>query len=200
MREGGIGRVLVASLHQSIGDLLPARLNFYEHWLHVEGLRDGTIGLAPMSAVLSFLRQEGPDYSAVMQQAGDYAAEWSVEGLSSMERTMIEGAPLWLRRRLVARLFTRLVRATFQGSRATSRTRRGVSRIVVRNSIFCQVREPVDQPLCRYYEAAARRLFTLFGLTLDVTVQSCRGAGGTEGGCVLVVALDPADTQSREAA
>jgi len=60
MREAGIGRVLVASLHQAISDILPTRLGFYENWLSVEGLREGTIGLAPLYAVLSFLRQEGP--------------------------------------------------------------------------------------------------------------------------------------------
>jgi len=58
MREAGIGRVLVASLHQAISDILPTRLGFYENWLNAEGLREGTIGLAPLYAVLSFLRQE----------------------------------------------------------------------------------------------------------------------------------------------
>jgi len=42
MRESGVGRVLVASLHQAIGDILPMRLGFYEGWLNAEGLRDGT--------------------------------------------------------------------------------------------------------------------------------------------------------------
>ena len=59
MSEPRIGRVLVASLHQAIADLLPKRLEFYENWLNVSGLREGTIGLAPLSAVLSFLRTEG---------------------------------------------------------------------------------------------------------------------------------------------
>ena len=41
MREAGIGRVLVASLHQGIADILPTRLGFYENWLNAEGLREG---------------------------------------------------------------------------------------------------------------------------------------------------------------
>ncbi len=57
MSEDGIGRVLVASLHQSIAEHLPARLGFYENWLSAAKLRDGAIGLAPLYAVLSFLRQ-----------------------------------------------------------------------------------------------------------------------------------------------
>ena len=42
---------------------LPDRLEFYENWLTVPGLREGTIGLAPLSAVLSFLRLEGEAYN-----------------------------------------------------------------------------------------------------------------------------------------
>ena len=45
MTDGGIGRILVASLHQSIGDTLPLRLEYYEHWLTPMGLRDGRTGL-----------------------------------------------------------------------------------------------------------------------------------------------------------
>ena len=62
MIDAGIGRLLVASLHQGIADLLPTRLEFYESWLNPAGLRDGRIGLAPLAAVLSFLRQEGEPY------------------------------------------------------------------------------------------------------------------------------------------
>ena len=38
MNEPGIARILVASLHQGISDLLPARLEFYENWLNPDGL------------------------------------------------------------------------------------------------------------------------------------------------------------------
>ena len=73
MRDAGIGRLLVASLHQGIADRLPDRLEFYENWLNPRGLRDGTIGLAPLHAVLSFLRTEGDDYARVTTTAGEYA-------------------------------------------------------------------------------------------------------------------------------
>ena len=43
MSESRIGRVLVASLHQAIADLLPTRLEFYENWLNVAGLREGRL-------------------------------------------------------------------------------------------------------------------------------------------------------------
>ena len=74
MRDAGIGRVLVASLHQGISDTLPTRLGFYENWLDAQGLRDGTIGLAPLYAVLSFLRQEDDEaYQTITTCAGVYA-------------------------------------------------------------------------------------------------------------------------------
>src|SRR5258706_16466560 len=101
MREAGIGRVLVASLHQGIADLLPNRLGFYENWLSSEGLREGTIGLAPMYAVLSFLRQEGAGYELITTRAGEYAAEWLRPSMPAFERGMIQGAPAWLRGRLL---------------------------------------------------------------------------------------------------
>ena len=64
MSDAGIGRVLVASLHQGIADILPNRLTFYENWLSAEGLRQGTIGHAALLGVLSFLRQEqGNNYA-----------------------------------------------------------------------------------------------------------------------------------------
>src|SRR6266571_7786308 len=104
MREAGIGRVLVASLHQGIADILPTRLAFYENWLNAEGLREGTIGLAPLYAVLSFLRQEGDAYKKITTSAGEYAAEWTIQSMGSFERSFVRAAPNWLRTRLVLRL------------------------------------------------------------------------------------------------
>src|ERR671910_1131524 len=104
MREAGIGRVLVASLHQGIADILPTRLGFYENWLNAEGLREGTIGLAPLYAVLSFLRQEGEAYQIITRRAGEYAAEWTVESMPPMRRALIRAAPAWLRGRMLLRM------------------------------------------------------------------------------------------------
>jgi hypothetical protein len=93
MRDAGVGRVLLASLHQGIADTLPTRLGFYESWLHAEGLRDGTIGLAPLYAVLSFLRQEGEPYKKTTTSAGEYAAEWTVQSMGGFEKWLIRAAP-----------------------------------------------------------------------------------------------------------
>src|SRR6202162_2245812 len=104
MREAGIGRVLVASLHQGIGDILPTRLGFYENWLNAEGLREGTIGLASLYAVLSLLRQVGGAYEIVTTGAREGAAEWTVQSMSPVQRSISRAAPAWMRHRLLLRL------------------------------------------------------------------------------------------------
>ena len=185
MREAGIGRVLVASLHQGIADILPTRLTFYENWLNAEGLREGTIGLAPLFAVLSFLRQEGDAYRMITTRAGEYAADWTVQSMPAMQRAVIKGAPVWLRRRLLLRLARHLVRDTYQGSRAIARLRKGKASIDVRASVFCSVREPVGHALCGFYAAAFTRLMTSFDIGARTEVVACRAAG--EPSCVLNV-------------
>lgn len=193
MRQAGIGRVLVASLHQGIADILPTRLGFYENWLNAEGLREGTIGLAPLYAVLSFLRQEGDAYQMITTRAGEYAAEWTVASMPAAWRALIKAAPAWLRGRLILRLARQLVRSSFRGNRAIWRIRKGTASVEVRASIFCTVREPTPQPLCGFYAAAVTRLMTLFSLPARAEVVACRGTG--EPTCMLQVAL--ADGRAR---
>ena len=187
MREAGIGRVLVASLHQAIADILPTRLSFYENWLNAEGLREGTIGLAPFNAVLSFLRQEGEAYQMITTRAGEYAAEWTVQAMSPVGRSMVLAAPAWLRRRMLVRQARGLVRSCYGGSRVASRLRRGTARINVRTSVFCTVREPVQHPLCGFYASAFTRLVALFNLHARAEVVACRGTG--KPACVLQIAM-----------
>ncbi len=187
MRDAAIGRVLVASLHQGIADILPTRLGFYENWLKAEGLREGTIGLAPLYAVLSFLRQEGHAYELITMRAGEYAAEWTVESMPSFERRAIMAAPAWLRRRLLLRLARRLVRDTYGGSRAVTKVRQGTAQVDLRASVFCTVRDPVSHPLCGFYAAAFTRVLALFNLPATAAVVACRGTG--EPACVLAIPL-----------
>jgi bacteriochlorophyll 4-vinyl reductase len=198
MREAGVGRVLVASLHQGIADILPDRLAFYENWLNAEGLREGTIGLAPLYAVLSFLRQEGEPYQTITARAGEYAAEWTVESMPPLRRTLIRAAPNWLRCRLLVRLSRQLVRSTYQGSRVVSRLRRGTASLDVRASLFCTVRERVPQPLCGFYAAAFTRLMSLFNVQARAEVVACRGTG--EPTCVLRIARLNRQARQSEAA
>src|SRR5262249_3748280 len=183
MGEAGIGRVLVASLHQGIADILPTRLSFYENWLNAEGLREGTIGLAPLYAVLSFLRQEGDAYDMITTRAGEYAAEWTVQSMPPVRRTMVQVSPAWLRRRILLRVARRLVHDPYHGSRAIVRIRRGIAKLDLRASIFCTVREPVAHPLCGFYAAAFTKLLLMFSIAATAEVVACRGTGGSS--CVL---------------
>jgi hypothetical protein len=187
MGDAGIGRVLVASLHQGIADVLPTRLGFYENWLNAEGLRGGTIGLGPVTAVLSFLRQEGAAYNNITTRAGEYAAEWTVETMSSFQRSILNGAPEWLRARLLLRVARRLVSDCYQANRAASRVRKGTARVELEGSIFCTVRDRVEQPLCGFYAAMYTRLFALFNLALPASVVACRATG--EAACSLTIPL-----------
>ena len=189
MNDDGVGRLLIASLHQGIADLLPSRLEFYEAWLNPSGLREGRIGLAPLAAVLSFLRQEGEAYRLVAARAGEYSAEWTVVELPSFERTVVSGMPDAIRLRLVARIARRMVRQTYGGSRAMVRWRKGRGSVDIRGSIFCEVRTAVEEPLCEFYAAAIRRLMHLFNIQVDVGTERCRATGA--GQCLMLVSVRP---------
>ncbi|HET9263992.1 MAG TPA: hypothetical protein VFO14_13150 [Vicinamibacterales bacterium] len=188
MSEARIGRVLVASLHQAIADELPMRLEFYENWLNASGLREGTIGLAPLSAVLSFLRGEGDAYNQITAKAGRYAADWTVSTMPPLRRRMLQMLPAPLRVRMALRTAGGLVRATYPGSRAIVRLKRGTASVELRGSLFCEVREASVLPLCGFYAAAIARVLEQFALRADARVDECRAAGGRKG-CLLVVVV-----------
>ncbi len=190
MIEAGIGRLLVASLHQGIADLLPTRLEFYEAWLNPAGLRHGTIGLAPLAAVLSFLRLEGEPYRLIAARAGEYTAEWTVADMAGFRRAIIRAAPPGLRVHLVMRVARTMVRSTYKGSRAIVRWKKGRGAVDLRGSIFCEVRDKVEAPLCEFYASAIRRLMYLFNLDVEVGTEQCRATGA--GQCLMTVLVRPA--------
>lgn len=188
MTETRIGRVLVASLHQAIADLLPTRLEFYENWLNVAGLREGTIGLAPLTAVLSFLRTEGHAYNLITARAGEYAAAWTFENEPSFKIRLVRALPAGLRARAALVTARALVRATYPASRAITRIKRGVVTVDLRGSLFCEVRETSVEPLCGFYAAAIARVLQLFDVSAEARVNECR-ASGARRGCVVSVTL-----------
>jgi hypothetical protein len=187
MDQGGIGRLLVASLHQSIADVIPSRLEFYENWLRPSGLREGSIGIAPLVAVLSFLRQEGEPYQLVTGRAGEYAAEWTYNGLSGLRRGTLKSLPETMRARMALRLAREVVRRTYRDSSAKASLRRGEGTFDVQSSIFCGVRETVPQPLCIFYATAVTRLLALCEIDGSARTSQCRGAG--DSGCRLAVSI-----------
>jgi len=190
MSEPRIGRILVASLHQSIQDLLPNRIEFYENWLSTAGLREGTIGLAPLSAVLSFLRLEGDAYHLITTRAGEYAGDWTMAALPPLERRITRVLPRPWRTRSAVRVARGLVTATYPGTRTVVKSRQGTTTIDIRGSLFCEVREASTLPLCGFYAAAIGRVLSAFGLPADVQVHACRALGAGHG-CLLAVRFQP---------
>lgn len=190
MSEPRIGRLLVASLHQSIADVLPDRLEFYENWLSPTGLREGRIGLAPLSAVLSFLRREGTAYDDVTMRAGRYAAEWTVRSVPATKQRLIKVLPERWRIRSALQVARDLVRTTYPGSRVIVRVKRGTAHLDLRGSLFCEVREASALPLCGFYRAAVVEVLHAFKIDANAEVLECR-ASGARRGCSMTVALGP---------
>jgi hypothetical protein len=188
MTDARIGRVLVASLHQAIADLLPTRLEFYENWLNVAGLREGTIGLAPLTAVLSFLRTEGHAYTLITSRAGEYAAAWTFETVPALKVRLVRALPPGLRARAALATARALVTATYPGSRAICRIKGGIVTIDLRGSLFCEVRETSVEPLCGFYASAIARVLQLYDVSAEARVNECR-ASGTRRSCLVSVTL-----------
>jgi hypothetical protein len=175
--EDGIGRVLVASLHQAISDAMPQRLEYYEHWLGPMGLKDGRNGLAPLAAVLSFLRQEGrPRYDDVMTRAGQASAEWHLSE-DAVGVRLARALPPAFRRRLALGRSRRLVRAAFRPAVARVDARRGHGHMELDGSVFCAMRDPWPWPTCTYFAAAVERHLVLCGASARVEIARCRATG-----------------------
>jgi hypothetical protein len=194
MTDAAVGRLLVASLHQAIADLLPMRLEFYEAWLHPSGLREGRIGLAPLAAVLSFLRLEGAPYHLIAARAGEYTADWTVAEVSPLRKRIILAMPPAIRKRMVVGVTRWMVRSTYGDTDVNVRWRQWRGALDLQSSLFCEVRDPVDAPLCEFYASAIRRVMSLFNLDADVVTEQCRATGATR--CVMSVTVRPASGRS----
>lgn len=198
MTDARIGRLLAASLHQAIGDVLPQRLDFYEVWLKSEGLRDGTIGLAPMSAVLGFLRTED-DYARIVSLAGRLSAEWTVASMSPFQRRAIGLLPRWLRARATLRIAARIVHHVCSASRASARVRRSGGHFDVKVSLFCTVRDPQKLPLCGFYAAVAAGTLAAFGIPARARVEHCHAVDHQLSTCAIALDFSGADTAADSA-
>ena len=186
MSESKIGRVLASSLHQAISELLPTRVEFYESWLTAGRIRKDGLGRARMAAVISFLRQEGSQYDAVMDRAGRCVADWMVEVMPVVERTVLRRLPRPIRVRVVLRLVARMIRTVHDG-RLRALVRGSTAVVTVEGSLFCDVREPTDTPLCRFYAAVIERCLESVNVSARARSSRCRAAGGRT--CEFVIHL-----------
>lgn len=188
MADAGIGRLLIASLHQGIAEVAPARLPFYENWLTPPGLAGRKFGLAALHAVLSFLRLEGePTYTQVMDRAGRYSGEWAFSELSPLRRSCVRRLPARLRARWALALSRRMIAQTFRGSSARVRLKKDVGTIQIRGSVFCEVRDPTDSPMCAFYPAALTRFLERFDLASTIGINECRASGGRD--CTMAITI-----------
>jgi hypothetical protein len=183
MTEAHIGRLLAACLHQAIVEQLPQRMDFYENWLHPDGLRDGNIGLAPITAVVGFLRTEGEAYDRIMARAGTLAAEWSVASMSAMRKRAMLWLPRGLRTRAALRLAAEIDRDICSTTRARASVKGSSARVEVRDSLFCAVRGQQAMPLCGFYVAVAIETLRQFGMAAGGRIDRCRAIEG--GTCIL---------------
>src|SRR5687768_6715846 len=190
MTEMQLGRLLAASLHQAVADELPQRLEFYEHWLHSEGLRDGTIGQAPISAVIGFLRAEGEPYGRVVARAGQLSAEWWVESLPASRRRFIGWLPRALKVRAALRVAAELARAINSSSEVSRRVRGPSVEWRLTSSVFCAVRSTQTAPLCGFYVALVVRALALFGLEASGRTDGCKAIEGPA--CIVALQLTAA--------
>lgn len=192
MTDVTLGRLMAASLHQAIGEILPLRLEFYETWLHSEGMWDGSIGRAPMLGVLGFLRTEGYDaYDGVVSRAGELASEWTLLSMSSSGRRAVRPLPRWFRLRGALRAAREVAVGVNSSTRVTGRVRGGVAHMELVDSLFCTVRDVQPQPLCGFYRALVSHTFADFALPAAVTVKECRATGGSH--CVIEIDCNRGD-------
>lgn len=185
MSEPKIGRVLAASLHQAINEVMPTRFEFYESWLTAGRIRQGELGRARVNAVVSFLRQEGAAYDAVMQCAGRYTAAWTLDAKPAVERALVRWLPRPIRVRVVLRIAARLIRGLHGDIRLRRTVRRGTVLVSIEGSLFCDVRAPTGAPLCRFYGAVIEGCLESFGIPSRTQLSRCRGTGDVI--CQLVI-------------
>jgi hypothetical protein len=180
MSEARIDRLLAAALHQAIGDVTPPRLEFYEGYLKPRGWRDDSVNLAPLAAVLSFLRHEPPGtYDDVMTGAAAYAAAWVYDGLPWHVRARRRVTPRRLRLRQLARIGRQHVERGYRGTKVALTVRRGVLTADILGSIFCNTRDHAGAPHCRYYQAFFEQLLAHDGLLAgESRIDACRAGGG----------------------
>lgn len=197
MMDPRIGRLLIASLHQGILEGASTRVDFYEHWLSPTGLREGRMSVAALYAALSFLRCEGePTYHLIMTRAGRAAANWTFVELSPIRRRMSKWMPTRWRARSALRVARRLVRATFDDTRLTTRLWGSRGSLRLRDSVFCSTREVSADALCVYYAAAVERLLALYHVDAEVSISECRSAGRSH--CLLSLSVRGARVDAPE--
>ena len=148
---------------------MPARLDFYEEWLSPDGLRDGSIGLAPVSAVIGFLRTEGEQYHEWWRGPARWPRPGALRPCRRSNGGWAASLPLSLRSYFALRMLRRIVRDELSmSSVGRPASQRGHATFRVQSSVFCTVRATACAAALRLLRRARRR---------DAAVLSCGRRG-----------------------
>jgi predicted hydrocarbon binding protein len=183
-----VGRVLLASLHQAIAEVLPARLRFYERWLTSASSDLPDLGIAPFLAMLSYLEQEGRGYDAISARAGHYAAIRSFRTISVLKRIYLRVLPRRLRARKGIGLVTAMLPALYPEIRVELTRRGGTAFLGIDGSPFCDRRHATRRPTCGFISSHITTFLELMRLRPAVRVTRCRASGATS--CLFIVLAD----------
>jgi hypothetical protein len=183
-----VGRVLRASLHQAIAEVLPARLTFYERWLTSASADLPDLGIASFLAMLSYLEQEGRGYNAISARAGHYAAIRSFRQLFVLKRAYLRVLPRRLRARKGVGLAIAMLPDLYPEIRVEMTRRRGTAFIGIDGSPFCDTRHATPRPTCGFFSSYLTTYLELLNLRPAVRVTRCRASGATS--CLFIVLPD----------
>ena len=90
------------------------------------------------------------------------------------------------------------MRDTSDASSARVRRRDRLPALEIGRSLFCDVRQAADEPLCGFYAAALDRFLELVGVPAATRIAACRATG--EGPCVIVIGPGAGDTSGAASA
>ena len=190
MRDAGIGRVLVAALHQGIADELPDRLEFYENWLNPQGLRNGTIGLAPLGARARIPAHGGRRVRSRDAPRGRIRGGLDVEELPPGYGGCIARVAALLRRTLAMRVARNLVQRPTAAAARRRASGGDAAKWKSAARFSAGVRGRSERPLCLFYAAAVARVLRLLEVEAAAAVTSCQAEGDRV--CHVDVQLGPA--------
>jgi hypothetical protein len=183
-----VGRVLLASLHQAIAEVLPARLGFYERWLTSDSADRRDVAIESFIVMLDYLEQEGRPYNAITARAGHYAAIRSFRKLFVLDRAYLRLLPRRLRARKAIRLVVQMLPALYRDVRVELTRRGGTAFIGIDGSPFCDTRVTNEPPSCGFVSSAITTYLELLNLRPAVRVTRCRASGASS--CLVVVLPD----------
>ena len=86
-----------------------------------------------------------------------------------------------------------MIRRLHDGCLLQAVVRRDIAVVTLEGSLFCDVREPVGAPLCRFYTAVLKRCLESFGLSARVQLSRCRATGA--GTCEFIIHIGSPETR-----